>query len=532
MNIKSIIENPHYINKRYTPFWYFLLQSYEGGIDYTNSMLLSSNKPAGLMDNLWNYFVNGVQQNNQTVKGNLFIHPKERNEDYNRRINMSYYYNFCAPILDIYSDHLFKQPVLVDFAEIDSTIEQVKNDIDRQGSSIPEFRKQVADMAQLYGHCFVIVDSPKVSSTEEIQTKADQIEKRAFPYLCLYSPQDILNWSLDEYGKPYWVLVREYKDQNENIEKYKPTGCAEAYYRLWTRDGWMLFDDEYELEDQGVYDLGEVPIVCVFAKKSKKSRNFLGVSDLADIAFIARDIYNASSELRQILRDQTFAFLAVQGTSDEYSDLQIGTGKGLLYPEGRNPPQYVSPPSDNANIYFDHIDRQVTKLYQLAKLDSGGVSASSKASPSGGGKVDNQSGASKAWDFNQTNSALSSKSSYLEDAELRIWQLFAKWEGKEFNGTIQYPNEFSISSLTDDLNEAEQESRLSLGQTFNSEVRKAIIRKKFPRMDEIQIKKMEKEIEGLAAKEDAPAQPTTMSERLAMLNKTTTTGGLKQGATK
>lgn len=525
MNIKAIIENPHYIHQRYNPFWYFLLQSYEGGIDYTNAMLLQSNKNPGEMDSLWNYFVNGVQQNNQTVKGNLFLHPKERVEDYNRRINMSYYYNFCAPILDIYSDHLFKQPVLVDFAEIESTIQEVRDDIDKQGSSIPEFRKQVADMAQLYGHCFVIVDSPKVTSTEQIKTRLDQIEERAFPYLSLYSPQDILNWSLDEYGSPYWVIVRETRDENANVMDFKP-GCEkETYYRLWMRDGWMLFNDHYELIDEGVYDLGEVPIVCVFAKKSKKSRNFLGISDLADISFISRDIYNASSELRQILRDQTFAFLAVQGTSDEYSDLQIGTGKGLLYPEGRNAPVYVSPPSDNATIYFDHIDRQITKIYQIAKLDSGGVSA--KASSV---KADGQSGVSKAWDFNQTNSALSTKSGYLEDAELRIWQLFAKWEGKDFTGSVQYPNEFSISSLTDDLNEAEQEGRLNLGQTFNSEVRKAIVRKKFPRMDETEINKMDAEIEGLAAKQDAP-QPMTMSERLALFNKNTATGGFKQGAT-
>lgn len=525
MNIKNIAENPHYIHKRYLSFWYFMLQSYEGGIDYTNAMLLQSGKNAGMLDNLWNYFVNGVQQNNQTVKGNLFLHPKERMEDYNRRINMSYFYNFNAPILDIYSDHLFKQPVLVDFAEIEQTIEQVREDIDKQGSSIPEFRKQMADMAQLYGHCFVIVDSPKVSSTEELKTRADQIEERAFPYLCLYSPQDILNWSLDEYGKPYWVLVRETRDSNNDVFNFKEGGEKQIYFRLWTRDGWMLFDADYEKLDEGIYDLGEVPIVCVFAKKSKKARNFLGISDLADIAFISRDIYNASSELRQILRDQTFAFLAVQGTSDEYSDLQIGTGKGLLYPEGRNAPVYVSPPSDNATIYFDHIDRQITKIYQIAKLDSGGVSAKSSGTP----KADAQSGVSKAWDFNQTNSALSSKSSNLEDAELRIWQLFAKWEGKEFTGSVQYPNEFSISSLTDDLNEAELESRVSLGQTFNSEVRKAIVRKKFPRLDETEIEKMDAEIEALAAREDAPQQPRTISERLAFLNKNTTTGGENRG---
>ena len=99
--IKDIVENPHVIHKRYTSFWYFLLQSYEGGVDYTNSMLLQASTNPGMLDSLWNYFVNGVQQNTQTIVGNLFKHPKERVEDYNRRINMSYYYNFCAPIIEV-----------------------------------------------------------------------------------------------------------------------------------------------------------------------------------------------------------------------------------------------------------------------------------------------------------------------------------------------------------------------------------------------------------------------------------------------
>lgn len=526
--IKDIVENPHTINQRYTAFWYFLLQSYEGGVDYSNSMLLQSNKNPGVLDSLWNYFVNGIQQNNQTVKGNLFIHPKERIEDFNRRTNMSYYYNFCSPIIDIYGDHLFKQAVIEDFKEIKGTIDQVKDNIDQQGSSIEEFRKQMADMAQLYGHCFVIVDSPKIQ--EPVETRADQIEKRAFPYLCLYPPMAIKNWSLDEYGKPYWVLVEETKDGNKDVANFQKNSARECFYRLWTREGWILYNDKYEFVDEDTHDLGEVPIVCVFAKKSKKARNFLGISDLADIAFIARDIYNASSELRQILRDQTFAFLAVQGTSDEYSDLALGTGKGLLYPEGRNVPQYVAPPSDNAKTYFDHIDRQIQKIYQIAKLDSGGVSATSSGSPSSSGTVDNQSGASKAWDFNQTNSSLSSKSSNLEDAEMKIWQLFAKWEGAEFTGNVQYPNEFSISSLRDDLTEAEQEARVVLGKTFDAEVRKAIIRKKFPRKSDKDIAIMDKEIDTMGDLKEKQAKdalkPMSMADRI---KQNTATGGQNRG---
>lgn len=525
MNIKNLVNNPHPVYKRYANYWNFLLDSYEGGIDYTNAMVNKDGKNSGLLNTMWNFFVNGVQQSSQVVTGNLFMHPKERQEDYNRRVNMSYYYNFCAPIIDIYSDHLFKQAVLVNYAEIDSTIKKIAIDIDRQGSSVQEFRKAMADMAQLYGHCFVIIDSPNYSDTEEIVTLADQIEKRAFPYCSLYSPQNVINWALDEFGEPYWVLVRETKDANDDpFEIEEDDECIETYYRLWTRTEWFLFNDKYELEEKGTHPVGKCPIVCVYDKKSKKTRNFLGISFIADVAFIARDIYNSSSELRQILRDQTFSILAIQGTSDEYSAVDLGTGKGLIYPENRNAPVYVSPPSENATTYFSHIDRQIEKMYSLCKIDAGGISSKGNQSNA----VDSQSGASKAWDFNQTNSSLSSKSASLEDAETRIWQIFAAWEGKVWTGSVQYPNDFSISSIMDDLSEAEQEAKLNFGKTFSSEVLKSIARKKFPRKSEEDMIVIDKEIDNLAAKNEAGA-PISMAERVSSLLKTTATGGQNRG---
>lgn len=507
-NIKEIIQNPHLINARYSAYWDFLLDSYEGGVDYTDASI-NNQKSAGLMDRIQRLFINGVQQNiNSVTSGNLFMHPKEKVDDYARRVRMSYYYNFCAPIIDIYSDHLFKQSVIEDFKEIEQTLKnpEVGNNIDLQGSSINEFRKSMSDMAQLYGHCYVIIDSPSISKTGQLNNLQEQIEKRAFPYLSLFTPQNVINWSLDEVGSPCWVLVREVYDGNEDPASFDKKNTARCIYRLWTRQEWYAFDSDGKKTDEGIHDLGVVPIVCVFDKKSKKARNFLGISSIADVAFIARDVYNASSELRQILRDQTFAFLAIQGSSDEYSALELGTGKGLIYPEGRNVPQYVSPPADNAQVYFDHIDRQITKIFEIAKMGSGGVGGKAKAAPDGGVAVDSQSGVSKAWDFNQMNSALSTKSANQEDAELRIWQIFALWLGiDKFTGNVQYPNEFSISSLQEDLSEAEQAARVQLGKTFDTEIRKTIIKKKFPRKGDEEIEVMAKEAGALMAKKEQTA---------------------------
>jgi hypothetical protein len=210
-------------------------------------------------------------------------------------------------------------------------------------------------------------------------------------------------------------------------------------------------------------------------------------------------VYNSCSELKQILRDQTFAFLAIQGTSDEYNELSVGTSKALLYPETRNVPQYISPPSQNAEVYFAHIDRQVSKMFQLAKLESGGLSAQ-VSNPSGQGIQDQQSGVSKAWDFNQTNSALSKKAGNLEDGEMKLWNTFSRWvNGNDFEGRVEYPNEVSIQSLNQDLDEAEKIMRLSLGTEFNKEVKRAIIKKKFPRMNDKDLGKL---IDGMETQEE------------------------------
>lgn len=485
-NIKKIIENPHTIYKRYHDFWSFLLESYEGGIDYTKGIITQSSSLTGLKNYVFK-IIAGSRELQSTTSGNLFKHPKEREVDYTDRLRMSYYYNFCSPIVDIYTDHLFKQPIHEKFEEIETEVEERSENIDNKGSSIGEFRKEMADLAQLYGHIYVVTDT--IKSDAEVITQQDIIDNGLFPYFTLHHPQNVINWALDEFGRPYWVVIREYIDGNKDPYNFDEQNLAFVQYRLLTRNEWVLYNGDYVQIATGVHGLNKVPITCIFDKQSKKARSFLGISSLADIVFIARDIYNSCSELKQILRDQTFAFLALQGNSKEYDELSVGTSKGLLYPPDRNPPQYISPPSSNAEAYFKHIDRQVTKIHQLAKLEGG------SAEFSGQGVVE-ESGVAKAWDFNQTNSALSKKASNMEDGETKLWQIFAKWLGKsEWTGSIAYPNEFSIQSLNEDLDEAMKIAKLELGAEFDKEVKGAIIKKKFPRMDKEDLDKMVKDME-------------------------------------
>lgn len=489
MSIKVLVESPHIIYRTYHDYFSFLLNSYEGGLDYCNATIGQSTAQNSLKNWAFKIFAGSTELKTQR-SGNLFMHPKERQQDYNDRLQMSFYYNFCSPIIDIYSDHLFKQHINTDFGDIETDVEERSENIDNKQSSIEEFRKEMADMAQVYGHIFIITDSPMFNG--QIISKADILDNGLLPYFTIHHPQNVINWALDEFGYPYWVLVREYLDKNIDPFNYDKDKIESVNYRLWTREEWILYDDEYREINRGIHGLGIVPITCIFDKQSKKVRNFLGVSAIADIAFISRDVYNSSSELKQILRDQTFAFLAIQGNSGEYDELSVGTSKGLLYPPDRAMPAYISPPSSNAEVYFKHIDRQVSKMFQLAKLEGGSVQAPDQSAIQ-------QSGVSKAWDFNQTNSALSKKAGNLEDGETKLWQIFAKWLDKEFDGSIEYPHEFSVKSLNEDLDEAEKIMRLNLGADFNKEIKASIIQKKFPRMNKDDIDAM---IETMKSQED------------------------------
>ncbi|MDD5355838.1 MAG: hypothetical protein PHY56_04840, partial [Candidatus Omnitrophica bacterium] len=117
-SIKDLIETPHTIFRQYNDIWNFYLDSYEGGADYCKPAIAQSTGLNGLKNWAFKIFA-GSREMQSNLSGNLFMHPKERKQDYNDRLQMSYYYNFCSPIIDIYTDHLFKQPINEDFGDIE-----------------------------------------------------------------------------------------------------------------------------------------------------------------------------------------------------------------------------------------------------------------------------------------------------------------------------------------------------------------------------------------------------------------------------
>ena len=89
---------------------------------------------------------------------------------------------------------------------------------------------------------------------------------------------------------------------------------------------------------------------------------------------------------------------------------------------------------------------------------------------------------------------LKTKSQNLESLEFWIVKLFNAWMGTSATADIQYPQEFDLRSLADDLVLASELVLLDIGPTFNTEVLKEVAAKVLDRTDQETIQKIFAEI--------------------------------------
>jgi hypothetical protein len=85
------------------------------------------------------------------------------------------------------------------------------------------------------------------------------------------------------------------------------------------------------------------------------------------------------------------------------------------------------------------------------------------------------SGVALRTEFQLLNARLSEKADYLENAEEQIWGLFARWQDKQFDGSINYPDTFDIRDWANDLQYLQMAKASGIkSETFNKEIDKQI----------------------------------------------------------
>src|SRR3990170_3919597 len=419
--------------------------------------------------NEWQFFVRSYFGGKFYRDGNYLIqHPFESSANYSRRKDIAYYYNYCSPIVDIFVSHLFRKPAKRDYGSLkgDPLFEAFVSDADLEGATLPQFIRDAQRFASIYGGVSIVVDRPDVTAG----TRKEAIDGDIRPYLSLVTPENLIVWSFERGPSGKSVLGRV------KIREDKDT------YRIWNRSGWELWEvvkgkNEVRLLDAGEHGLGVVPVVTLYNKRS--GVKMLGVSDIQDIADINKNIYYLCSDAKEIIENTAFPMLAVpyaKGGGDE--EKELGPRNILQFDpsEADARPYWLEAPHSSLTEIREWVKQDINEIHRIAKM--GGVKATEDFSAA-------RSGVALELEYQQLYATLSEKADNIEQAENQLLALWARWEGKEFDGVIDYPDDFSVKDIERDLGSAikAQSARVD-SLTFRRELQKKIAGAVLPKADE------------------------------------------------
>ncbi len=410
--------------------------------------------------NLWEYYIRSYNGGYDYMVGQyLNRYNLELDNEFNQRLANTPCDNHCKNIIQIYSSFLFRVKASRNFGSMadESSLESFLKDADLDGNSFNNVIKQAQNYSSIYGHCFMILDKPKVTTN----TKAEELEQDIRPYLSIITPENVLDWNFKREinGKYYldYLKIREEVDRNGG-----------TYMRLWYPDRVdtiYMKDDRTEptLIDTADNLIGKIPAVILYNSKSHKRG--IGQSDLTDIADLQKSIYNEFSEIEQLIRLTNHPSL-VKTPSVNAS---AGAGAIIEMPDEMEPnlkPYLLQPSGQNLQAIMDSINSKTESINRLAH--TGAIRTT---------RNQINSGIALQTEFELLNARLSEKADNLEIAEEQLFRLYALFQNAQFDGEINYPDTFNIRDYATDLAYFQQAKSINIeSPTLQKEIDKEIAR--------------------------------------------------------
>lgn len=376
--------------------WQFLLNSYMGGERYRTA----------------NYLTRYIT---------------ETETDYQMRLDTTPIDNHCRSVIQIYNAFLFREEPDREFGSLisDPSLEAFLADADLEGRSFNGFMKDAATYAAVFGHSWVLVSKPAT----QVRTRAEELGQSIRPYVSLVSPLAVLDWSWKR--APNGVYYLEYLKIAEDNDDGRTTTIRE-----WTEDSITTsVVDNLQRESTTTTtvepnELGRIPAVLLYAQRGPQRGQ--GISDIEDIATAQRTIYNFNSEVEQGIRLSVHPSL-VKTTGTEAT---AGAGAIVQMEDNMDPglkPYLLETSGDSIDSIHKSIQQQVAAIDRMANLGSARAQ-----------EVSTLSGVAMETEFAMLNARLADKADNLEVCEENIWALWAQYQGRVWDGEIDYPDSFNI----------------------------------------------------------------------------------------
>lgn len=357
----------------------------------------------------------------------LVRYSRESDAKYAGRAALAVYENHLRSACERFVSYLGRKPPQRD--DVQSPLHQaLLLNADLAGSPLDDWMTALALNTRARGCMLVLVRMPEGDAGPSMLS---QLERRAVPYLQAIAPETVAAYELDRFGLLHTVAWQE-------MEVFD--GKPEALTHEWRADALRVYRRDKLLRTEP-HPFGACPVLAI----TENGRPFPQVGKFAQIAALSRRVFNARSELDELLRSQTFSVLAYQVTDEEAPGFDaralgatIGTHSMVLHRGVA--PAFISPDSGPAQVYMavlDQLQASISRIGMEAVADSG--------------KFNAESGVSRRLRFEALNAELATFARQLRRLEKSIWELFARALGTTDRSSVSYPTDYNLTDVTAEL---------------------------------------------------------------------------------
>lgn len=471
----QFISQTHPLYDEWEDFWRLAGENYEGDGGYLDG----SNLVPHPRELSYAQRADGTYDFN-TVTGEK---PKLR-----RRKQLARYDNFAQALTDVFVDHQYAKGISRTFASgtpDENYLRWVEN-VDGEGTHLDDWLKDRQTLAHTYGHLFAMMERgpSKRPDGGRARSRAEQGDLRLVDYL----PPDALDWLAPRKK----LTAIKFCEAVERGSLREPSIYSDTYsgqhrssngvdhvalnleYLFGDANTWTRYDNTGTQIGTAKHGFGELPVVPFYSRRRARIP-VIGRPLLRDPRLF-RDHFNLVSELRELLRSQTFSLLNIQLHENETVEMakaRMGDHAGtdtVLFTMGGA--AFIAPADGPVAAYVEAIDQVERKMFRLVGLPWEGDSRDAEAA---------DSRRLKAMDLNRT---LAGHADEAERADYGIARLFyIGFYGREMGlrrfetnpPSIKHPDEFHTEEMLSVVEDVKAAMGLHLGKTANAILRKRTV---------------------------------------------------------
>jgi hypothetical protein len=428
--------------------------------------------------------------------------PRELQEKYEQRAEQARYHNFVETLVDLYVRYVFSQKV-VRSAE-DDGLTAWWADVDGRGTDIESFLRGALAEALASGHSGILMD--KAQAVPLGPAKAD--DPTGEPYLVRYAPLDIRDWQVT---RDLLEAVKLVEPIAPDMLEAESDSDLDLQYLIWDATGWARYDEKGAFLVGANVTLGAPPLVLL---RPKPSHRYRWIGKPLINANVVLALFNRGSEEDVVLRDQAFSLFVVEvpATADpsavEAVKAQIGGDVGTtsaMVVQGTA--KYETPSTEVPPMIRESAAACVRELYRAAHLrfEKDGLQKETAEAI----RLANA----------ELNQMLNGLASELTRVELALARLYFGWTtndqaaaARAFEAadvSITYPREFFTQDLLVELQTWAEALKFGLGDTFEKRLKKRVLAKLEPDLDQATKDTIEAEIDAAPTRDERAAQMQT-----------------------